>query len=509
MKIALILGDQLSPSISSLQQLNKQTDLVLMAEVGAEATYVFHHKQKIALVFSAMRHFAQELRAQGWQVHYHCYDETQPQQSLLDVVAECAAQYKAEQVIVTECGEYRLHHQMTSTWQQRLGAPVMLLSDSRFICSKSEFAHWASGRKQLRMEYFYRDMRRKTGLLMQDGEPVAGQWNFDSDNRAAYRGEPPIPSRHDFQRDNIDQQVLQLVERCFSSHPGYLTQFNWPTTREQALFSLDAFIELQLPWFGDYQDAMQQSQHFMFHSLLSTSLNCGLLTAMEVCLAAENAWRDGKVPLNAVEGFIRQVIGWREYIRGIYWLKMPGYAQQNALGNTRDLPQYYWSGLTGMACMSDCFQNTFENAYAHHIQRLMVTGNFALLAGIEPEQICEWYLAVYADAYDWVELPNTLGMVMHADAGLLASKPYAASGSYINRMSNYCKQCKYQVKTATEHDSCPFNSLYWHFIKRHADQFERNPRMSMIYRSYQRMAEDKKRALQMRAEYLLARIDEL
>ena len=234
---------------------------------------------------------------------------------------------------------------------------MVLLGDARFICSKLDFAHWASGRKQLRMEYFYRDMRRKTGLLMQDGEPVCAQWNFDSDNREAYRGDPPIPARHTFQRDEIDQQVLELVERCFSSHPGSLTKFNWPTSRQQALFALDAFVEHQLPWFGDYQDAMQQSQHFMFHSLLSTSLNCGLLTAMEVCLAAENAWR--------------------EYIRGIYWLKMPEYAQHNALGNTRKLPQYYWSGVTGMACMSDCIQNTFENAYAHHIQRLMVTGTLS------------------------------------------------------------------------------------------------------------------------------------
>jgi deoxyribodipyrimidine photolyase-related protein len=507
--IGLILGDQVSHSISCLQRLNKNTDLILMAEVGAEATYVTHHKQKIALIFSAMRHFAVELKNQGWQLVYHYYDETRPALTLYDVLDECVKQHKAKNVFITECGEFRLHEQMCTGWSQQLGIPVTLSGDTRFVSSKAEFAQWASSRKQLRMEYFYRDMRRKTGLLMQDGEPVGGQWNFDSDNREPYRGEPVVQARHTFQHDSIDRDVLALVSRCFNKHPGELTPFNWPTTRAQALLALNAFIDHQLPWFGDFQDAMQQSHHFMFHSLLSTSLNCGLLTPMEVCIAAENAWREGKAPLNAVEGFIRQIIGWREYVRGIYWLKMPAYAKQNFLGNTRNLPQYYWSGKTDMACMSACFKNTFEHAYAHHIQRLMVTGNFALLTGIEPGQICEWYLAVYADAYDWVELPNTLGMVMHADAGLLASKPYAASGSYIHRMSDYCKNCHYQVKTSTEHDSCPFNSLYWHFISRHADQFQNNPRMSMIYRSYQRMADTKKQALQTRAEYLLEHIDEL
>lgn len=518
MKIALILGDQLTLSLSSLQALDKTTDEIVMAEVGAEASYVAHHKQKIALIFSAMRHFADVLRGQGWRVHYHDYDEHRPHLSLLDVLTDHLAQHhlsqqscdnKITQLVVTECGEFRLHDQMTNTWSLHLGVTLSVLPDSRFICSKTEFAQWASGRKQLRMEYFYRDMRRKTGLLMDGTEPVGGQWNFDADNRQPWRGDPPLPPRLQFRRDAIDEQVLELVARCFDHHPGYLQAFMWPTTREQALNALASFVRHQLPCFGDYQDAMQQSQHFMFHSLLSTSLNCGLLTAMEVCTAAEHAWRTGAAPLNAVEGFIRQIIGWREYVRGIYWLKMPEYAAQNALGNTRQLPQYYWSGNTDMACMSACFKNTFEHAYAHHIQRLMVTGNFALLAGIRPEQICEWYLAVYADAYDWVELPNTLGMVMHADAGLLASKPYAASGSYINRMSDYCKHCKYQVKTATEHDSCPFNSLYWHFISRHQDQFQKNPRMAMIYRSYGRMDTEKKLALQKRADYLLEHINEL
>ena len=509
MNIALILGDQLSATLPGLQQLDKRHDWIVMAEVGVEARYVAHHQQKIALIFSAMRHFAGSLRRAGWQVHYHYYDSEQPELGLQDVLLQFLAQNPARQIYVTECGEYRLHQQMLETWPQQLGIPVTLVEDKRFICSKAAFAQWADGRKQLRMEYFYREMRRMTGLLMEAGQPVGGQWNFDNSNRAPYRGDPVVPTPPAFVYDDIDKAVFTLVASEFANHPGTLTHFNWPTTREQALQALSTFIDTRLRWFGDYQDAMQQSQHFMFHSLISTSLNCGLLTALEVCQAAQQAWQENKAPINAVEGFIRQIIGWREYVRGIYWLYMPEYAGQNVLDNTRNLPDYYWTGETRMACMKACFENTFDHAYAHHIQRLMVTGNFALLTGITPIQICNWYLAVYADAYDWVELPNTLGMVMHADGGLLASKPYAASGSYIHKMSDYCRHCEYQVKTSTEHNSCPFNSLYWNFIARHSDQFSNNPRMRMIYRSYERMSEEKKQALQARSSYLLEHVNEL
>lgn len=509
MKIALILGDQLSHSLSMLDALVKHHDLLVMAEVGAEATYTWHHKQKIALIFSAMRHFARELQEQGWRVHYHQYDPTQPQLSLLDVVQSIVHQHRAESLMMTECGEYRLHRAMLQDWPKALGLPVTIMPDTRFFCSKAEFAQWAQGRKQLRMEYFYRDMRRRSGLLMQGTEPVGQQWNFDTDNREAYRHEVPIPPAPRVLRDDIDLEVCALVQTHFADNPGSLTQFNWPTTRTQALAALEHFIKHRLPHFGRFQDAMQQASDFMFHSLLSTSLNCGLLLPREVCAAAEQAWQNGHAPLNAVEGFIRQILGWREYVRGLYWLKMPDYAEMNNLGNTRDLPAWYWTGETRMNCVRACLRNTLDHAYAHHIQRLMVTGNFALLTGIEPRQICDWYLAVYADAYDWVELPNTLGMVMHADGGLLASKPYAASGSYIHRMSDYCQHCPYNVKTVTEHDSCPFNSLYWHFIERHAAQLSNNPRMAMIYRSYQRMSAEKRELISQRAQAVLEHIDTL
>jgi deoxyribodipyrimidine photolyase-related protein len=512
MKLALILGDQLSTGLSCLRELDKTTDLIVMAEVSAEARYVKHHQQKIALIFCAMRHFSRQLQDAGWQVHYHRFDPDSESQSLLDVVSHIFAQGAAQgvdELVMTECGEYRLHHDIVSNWQNALGIPVTLIADDRFLCSKTRFADWARDRKQLRMEYFYREMRRDHDILMDGKHPIGGEWNFDSSNRRAYRGEPPLPGLPAFAYTNEDQAVFALVGEHFADHPGTLTHFNWPVTRAQARQALEDFVQHRLPWFGDFQDAMTQGESFMFHSLLSTSINCGLLSPREVLDAALDAYQEGKVPLNATEGFVRQILGWREYVRGLYWLMMPAYASRNGLGNTRDLPAYYWSGDTDMNCMREAFHNTFEHAYAHHIQRLMITGNFALLAGVTPTEICDWYLAVYADAYDWVELPNTLGMVMHADDGLLGSKPYAASGNYINKMSDYCKHCRYSVKTSTEHDSCPFNSLYWHFMNRHRDTFIRNPRMTMIYRSYDKMADDKKQALIQRADHLLTDLDAL
>ena len=509
MRVGLILGDQLSHTLPTLRELDHHCDLLVMAEVLEEATYVKHHKQKIALLFSAMRHFGQELQQRGWQLHYHFFDTKSPSISLLDAVSAAIRQLDVSELIVTECGEYRLQSQIQETWSAALRCPVTVLSDSRFIISHEEFNHWASGRKQLRMEYFYREVRRKTGLLMDGNNPLGGQWNFDADNRQAYKGKPTLPVRPVFQRDTIDSDVISLVEEHFTTHPGELSDFNWPTTREQALTALNSFITEHLPYFGQFQDAMTRHQHFMFHSLLSTSLNCGLLDPLEVCRAAEKAYYDGTVPLNAAEGFIRQIIGWREYVRGLYWLLMPAYKNQNYLQHSRSLPHYYWTGKTDMLCMRESLHNTLTNAYAHHIQRLMVTGNFALLAGIEPRLVCDWYLAVYADAYEWVELPNTLGMALYADGGVMASKPYAASGSYINRMSDYCKSCRYQVKTSTDPDSCPFNSLYWHFINRHQPVLEHNARMGMIYRNWKRMDSAKKQAILSRADIVLKNIETL
>ena len=502
--LILILGDQLSHHLSALEGADKDNDLVVMAEVHSEASYTNHHKKKLVFVFSAMRHFADALEEDGWRVHYQRYHPDNPAQSIEQVIAELAREYQPERVITTECGEWRLHEQI-SRWHKTLSIPVEIRPDTRFVCNIDEFARWAEGRKQLRMEFFYREMRKKTGLLMtSEGQPEGGQWNFDTDNRKKWAGKPPAPAPFREEPDAITTEVIELVNEYFSEHFGTTGNFHYAVTAEQAQEALAHFVDFALPCFGDYQDAISDNEDWLFHSILSPYLNTGLLDPMEVCEEAVRAWHAGRAPLNAVEGFVRQIIGWREFVRGIYWLLMPGYARENRLGNSRELPWFYWTGDTKMRCMHKAINATARNAYAHHIQRLMITGNFALLAGVKPEAICDWYLAVYIDAFDWVELPNTLGMVMHADGGYLGSKPYAASGSYINRMSDYCKHCQYNVKTATDDDSCPFNSLYWHFIHRHRGQFQHNHRMRMIYRNLDRMDPARVSAMLARAEQLLA-----
>ena len=331
------------------------------------------------------------------------------------------------------------------------------------------------------------EMRREYGVLMRGDEPEGGQWNFDAENRERLPDTIAVPDHPEFEPDAITQDVLALVESRFATHPGSLRPFSMAVTRNEALEALDRFITERLPLFGKYQDAMKQGEPKLFHSMISAALNCGLLEPLEIIRRAEHAYHSGHAPLNAVEGFIRQILGWREYVRGLYWLKMPEYAQTNALNASRPLPDFYWTGETDMNCMRQVIGETLENAHAHHIQRLMVIGNFALLAGISPPQIEEWYLAVYADAYEWVELPNTHGMVMFADGGYLASKPYAASGAYIDRMSDYCGRCRYKVKQKTGPDACPFNYLYWNFLIENAPLLRKNQRMAVIYGNLDRM----------------------
>jgi deoxyribodipyrimidine photolyase-related protein len=506
MNLVVVLGDQLSEELSSLSRADREQDQIIMAEVAEEAGYVPHHPKKIAFLFAAMRHFARSLERAGHNVHYYDFEETERRNltSLTDVLSfHLDKNPECDRVVVTECGEWRLAQQIRQ-WPESLDVPVDVVADDRFFCAHEDFQQWASGRKQLRMEYFYRQLRRRTGLLMNaDGEPAGGKWNFDHDNRARYQGDPPASGPMHFKPDPVTEEVLDLVEARFGENFGELRPFRFAVTRGQARRALKHFIRYGLPHFGDFQDAMTGEHDYLFHSILSTYLNAGLLLPREVCDAAEQAWLDGDAPINAVEGFIRQILGWREYVRGIYWLTMPGYREENRLESHAGLPWFYWGGETRMNCVHHAVDATRRNAYAHHIQRLMVTGNLALLLGVDVKAIHEWYLAVYADAYEWVELPNTLGMVMHADGGYLGSKPYAASGKYIHRMSDYCKNCHYNVKTATESDSCPFNSLYWHFIHRHRRRFANNPRMTMIYRSWQRMDEGKRQRILNRAETLL------
>ncbi len=499
-RLVLVLGDQLSTDLSALRAADRSCDVVVMAEVADEATYVKHHKRKIAFIFAAMRHFATELEDAGWTVRYGRYPETGP--SIVGELLRLASETDATEVLTTECGEWRLRSEL-----EDCPIPVTILPDDRFVSTREEFDNWAEGRKAFRMEYFYREMRRKTGLLMDGDQPEGGKWNFDHENRKPGKSDLFMPKPHQTKPDPVTREVLDLVAQEFDDHPGDLEPFWFATTRQGAEAALDHFVEAALPQFGDYQDAMLKGERFLYHSVLSLYINVGLLDPLAVCRRAEDAYRSGHAPLNAVEGFIRQIIGWREYVRRIYDHQGPDYAKRNALKATRDLPGFYWDGQTDMTCVSEAVSQTLEDAYAHHIQRLMVTGTFALIAGIDPHQVHEWYLAVYADAFEWVEVPNVIGMSQFADGGLLGSKPYAASGAYIDRMSDYCKTCRYDVKQKSGDDACPFNPLYWDFLIRNRTSLEGNPRLGQMYRSWERMGDAKKKAALKSAASILNKLD--
>ncbi|HEY8567222.1 MAG TPA: cryptochrome/photolyase family protein [Beijerinckiaceae bacterium] len=504
--LRFILGDQLTRSIGTLADLDPAQDVVLMAEVHDETTYVRHHKQKIAFVLSAMRHFADELRAEGITVDYVRLDDPDNAGSFGAELKRAVARHRPDRVVVTEPGEWRVLAMMRD-WREELDVPLEIQDDERFLCSRAAFARWAGERKQLRMEFFYREMRRKTGFLMDGPEPVGGRWNFDPENRKRLPARIVPPSRSVVAPDATTREVLELVGRRFDNHFGDLEPFAWPVTRSEALRALDHFIREGLPLFGDYQDAMRTGEPFLFHAALAPALNVGLLLPDEVCRAAERAYREGAAPLNAVEGFIRQVLGWREYVRGIYWAFMPDYAASNALDAQRPLPWFYWTGETEMNCLRQCISDTKRHAYAHHIQRLMVTGNFALLAGIRPAEIEEWYLVVYADAFEWVELPNVHGMVAWADGGMLGSKPYAASGAYIDRMSDYCGSCAYDVAAKSGPKACPFNYLYWNFLIENTERLSANPRLAMPYRTLAKMPPARVSEIRADAARFLASLD--
>lgn len=501
--LRLILGDQLSTSISSLNGCDKAKDVILMCEVWQEATYVKHHKKKIAFLLSAMRHFAEELKHAGYQVCYRYLDDHSNTGSFRGEVERTIVEYSIDQIVVTEPGEYRVLDDM-KTWSKALGVSVEIRADSRFLCSADDFTNWAKGRKQLRMEYFYREMRKQYAVLMDGDQPVGGQWNYDADNRKPPKSGLSVPPHYDNEPDVISETVISLVAERFDEHFGDIMPFYFAVTRQQALQALEHFIAERLPTFGDYQDAMLEGEPWMYHSHLSFYLNCGLLLPLECIAAAEEAYLDGDAPLNAVEGFIRQILGWREYIRGLYWLMMPDYAELNFFNATRPLPDFYWSADTKMNCLKQCVTETQQHAYAHHIQRLMVLGNFALLTGISPQEVNHWFLIVYADAYEWVELPNVSGMVLFSDGGYLASKPYAAGGSYINKMSDYCQGCQYKVTKKTGSDACPFNYLYWDFLVRNRAQLQTNQRVSMMYRNYDRMKPEIKQAIADDSQQFLA-----
>ena len=511
--LVIILGDQLDRGGAALDGFDKARDRVWMAEVAEESTHVWTHKARIAVFLAAMRHFRDALVAEGVAVDYTELAARpragEPASLAAALASSLAAARKAkrppEKLVVVEPGEWRVRQALEAA-ARAAGLPLEVRTDRHFFTTPADFAAHAGGRKQLRLEYFYRPLREKFGVLMDDGEPAGGQWNYDAENRGAFPKAGPgrLPAPRRFEPDATTRGVLDMVGKRFAKHPGDLDRFDWPVTPADARSALDDFLAHRLANFGRYQDAIWTGEPWLWHSRLSQAMNLKLLDPRDVMQGAERAWRKGKVPLEAAEGFIRQVIGWREYVRGVYWHFMPEYLDRNALGADRPLPNLYWTGATEMNCLRDAVGQTLEYGYAHHIQRLMVTGLFALLFGVEPRRIHEWYLAVYVDAVEWVELPNTLGMSQFADGGVMASKPYCATGAYIDRMSNACKGCRYDPKQATGPEACPFTTLYWDFLARHEKLLARNQQMTMQLKNVGRKPAAELRAIRRQADELKA-----
>lgn len=499
-RLVLVLGDQLDLQAAAFDGFDVQQDRVWMAEVAEESTHIRSSQARIALFLSAMRHFAVALRAAGRPLHYVRLDDAGNHGSLSAQLVHDLATLRPRELVLTAPGDWRVLQALQTT-AQAAGLPLEIREDRHFYTSVREFAARASGRKTLRMEYFYREQRRRHGVLMDGEQPAGGQWNYDAENRQAFGPDGPgwLPQPPRFEPDAITQEVVALVRTRFANHPGSLDHFAWPVTREQALLALDAFIVERLPHFGPWQDAIWPGEPWLYHAQLAAALNLKLLSAREVVTAAEAAYRAGRVPLASAEGFIRQVLGWREYVRGVYWTQMPRYLEHNALEAHADLPVWYWDGRTDLACLRDAITQTLHYGYAHHIQRLMVTGLFALLLGVEPKQVHAWYLGVYVDAVEWVELPNTLGMSQYADGGLLASKPYIASGKYIERMSPLCRGCRYDPAQRTGERACPITTLYWDFLLRHEARLAANPRTALQVKNLSRVDAAERAAVQTRA----------
>jgi deoxyribodipyrimidine photolyase-related protein len=522
--LVLILGDQLDHQSSAFEGFDATQDAVLMIEAIEESTHVWSHKIRSTLFLSAMRHFAQELQGRGWPVIYRKL-EVEGDVSLSAGLLASIAQFKPQAVIGVEPGDWRVRQQIDHALKTLPIHPesdniqpsaegcirMRWRDDTHFLCSIAEFRQWAGKSKTLRMEFFYRQMRQRHNILMDGKKPVLDQWNFDADNRQSFgkAGPQNVPKPVLYAHDEITQQVIQVVEEKFKDHPGKLDRFNWPVTRQQALHALDDFISHRLGAFGPHQDAMWTNLEFGWHSLLSSSLNLKLLNPLEVVQAAEKAYRERGLDISSVEGFIRQILGWREFMRGVYFLDMPQMALDNYYGHHNALPKWYWTAQTKMNCMRQSIGQTLDNGYSHHIQRLMITGMFGVIAQIKPQALCDWYLAVYVDAIDWVELPNTAGMTLFANGGRFTSKPYVASGAYVKRMSNYCTGCIYSPDKRSGAQACPMTVLYWNFLDRHAQEFTNHPRTALMVKNLYRMTDEERAAVRTHAAQMLSDLDGL
>lgn len=499
-RLIIILGDQLNRNSAVFDDFDATQDAVFMAEVPDEAQQVWSHKARIVLFFSAMRHFAEALRHEGGTVHYFGYG-THPYPTLAEALAATLKTHAPQHVVMVPAGAARLNHALAAVCTAH-HITLTWCEDRHFIASLSEFTAWAKGKKTLRLEFWYRLLRQKTGLLMHENEPIGGQWNFDHDNRASFdaRGPGLLPAPLGFAPDAITQAVISEVNAHFADHPGSLAGFDWPVTPADAEAALVDFIAQRLALFGCYQDAMWTDQPWLYHSKLAAALNLKLIDPLHVCTAAERAYQQGTVPLAAAEGFIRQILGWREYVRGLYHQKGDAWLSMNALNAEAPLPDFFWTGETRAHCLQQTIDQTLQTGYAHHIQRLMVTGLYCLLAGIKPQAVHEWYLAVYVDAVEWVEIPNVIGMSQFADGGLMASKPYIASGKYIDRMSNYCASCPFNPALAVGDAACPFTTLYWDFLDRHETRFANHPRLALQVKNLQRKTEAERATIRRQAD---------
>ena len=509
--LRLILGDQLNAS-HSWYRAQDDGVLYLIAELHQEASYVRHHVQKVCAFFAAIESFANALKAAGHQVKHLTLDDTASFTDLNALITALCAEHSIEQFEYQQPDEYRLAEQLKTL---ELGIPLSCWDSEHFLLQQEELTSYIKVGKHNRMESFYRKLRKRFDILMDGPEPLGERWNFDGENRNKLKAADLEKIPQPLLFSNPVSSYLERIQRHNIDTLGSATEeLLWPVNRQQSLQLLDFFCEHCLPNFGRFQDAMTkhgESRWSLYHSRISFALNSKILHPMQVIDAAIKRFEEpgSGVDLAQVEGFVRQILGWREYVRAVYWVNMPDYGERNTFEANRDLPEYFWNGETKMACMKQAIDQSLEYAYAHHIQRLMVTGNFAMLAGIDPDQVDNWYLGIYIDAIEWVEMPNTRGMSQFADGGLIATKPYAASGSYINKMSDYCKDCHYSVKERFTEDACPFNSLYWHFMQRHSERFSRNPRTAMAYRTWDKMDIEVKQALLERADYCLSNLDQL
>lgn len=506
----LVLGDQLDRRSPLWDDFDPEQDAVWMAEVAEESEHVWTHKVRIAFFLSAMRHFRDELAERGYRIDYRELPAKSDgrtkvggEETLAAALGDAIDRLKPQRLVIVHPGEWRVRDAIRAVAEEQ-GLALEELEDTHFYTTPTDFAEHAKGRKQVRLEYFYRELRRRFDVLMDGGDPVGGAWNFDKENRGAFGKSGPgkLRSPRSSNPDETTQAVIDLVNERFADHPGELADFDWPVTVGDARRALTDFVKHRLPDFGDYQDAIWEGEPWLYHSRLSAAMNLKLLDPREVVDAAVQAYESGHAPINAVEGFVRQIIGWREYVRGIYWNHMPDYLERNALEANQPLPDFYWTGETEMACLGEAIRQTLRYGYAHHIQRLMVTGLFTMLLGVDPRRVHEWYLAVYIDAVEWVELPNTLGMSQYGDGGLMASKPYCATGKYLQRMSNHCGGCRYDPAKAIGEDACPFTTLYWDFLARHRERLRGNNRMAMQLKNVDRKDADELAAIRERATEL-------